>query len=311
MINLTEDEITKNWKDENILVSINTLTYNHEKYIAQCIEGILMQKTNFAFELLIHDDASTDNTAAIIKEYEKKYPKIIKPIYQTENQWSKGIKIAATYQYPRVKGKYIALCEGDDYWIDENKLQMQVDFLENNPEYTMCFHNANILNKFDIKCGLRCDLIKEKDYTSLEFIKNWIVPTASILIKKNILLIKLKHSKKILNGDIAVVLKSAHYGKVRAFEKKMSVYRVHPQGVTYDEKLQLKRTLAYPDHFITLKRNFPSIRGEYINVVIWNLCINLYKNTDRNIKWIWKAFLASPGYFFHRVFNKIFKFFKK
>ena len=147
MIDLKESDILKNWKYNDILLSINTMTYNHEKYIAQCIEGILMQKTNFAFELLIHDDASTNNTAAIIKEYEKKYPNIIKPIYQTENKWSKGIKISATYQYPRAKGKYIAVCEGDDYWIDENKLQMQVDFLENNPEYGMCYTKARQYNQ--------------------------------------------------------------------------------------------------------------------------------------------------------------------
>ena len=119
-------------RDENneILVSICCITYNHEKYIRDAIEGFLMQKTDFPFEVLIHDDASTDGTADIIREYETKYPDIIKPIYQTENQYSKGIKISATYNYPRAKGKYIALCEGDDYWIDPYKLQKQVDFLE-------------------------------------------------------------------------------------------------------------------------------------------------------------------------------------
>ena len=87
-----------------------------------------MQKTDFPFEILIHDDASTDGTADIIREYEAKYPDIIKPIYQTENQYSKGIKVSQVYQFPRAKGKYIALCEGDDYWTDPYKLQKQVDF---------------------------------------------------------------------------------------------------------------------------------------------------------------------------------------
>lgn len=97
------------------LVSICTLVYNHEPYLRECFEGFVMQKTNFAFEVLVHDDASTDNSAAIIREYTAKYPNIFKPIYQTENQYSKGVKVSATYQYPRAKGKYIAICEGDDY----------------------------------------------------------------------------------------------------------------------------------------------------------------------------------------------------
>lgn len=105
------------------LVSICCITYNHAPYIRQCLEGFLIQKTTFPFEILIHDDASTDGTADIIREYEARYPHLIKPIYQVENQYSKGTKISSTYNYPRAKGKYIALCEGDDYWTDPLKLQ--------------------------------------------------------------------------------------------------------------------------------------------------------------------------------------------
>lgn len=121
------------------LVSICTLAYNHESYIRQCLEGFMIQRCNFKFEVLIHDDASTDRTAGIIREYEEKYPEIIKPIYQKENQYSKGVSIGVNFQYPRVLGKYIALCEGDDYWTDPLKLQKQVDFLEANPDYKMCY----------------------------------------------------------------------------------------------------------------------------------------------------------------------------
>ncbi len=124
------------------LVSINCITYNHEPYIRQCLDGFMMQKTNFAFEVLIHDDASTDNTANIIREYETKYPEIIKPIYQTENQYSKGGKISFRFNLPRAQGKYIAMCEGDDYWTDPYKLQKQVDFLEENEEYGMVYTDA-------------------------------------------------------------------------------------------------------------------------------------------------------------------------
>lgn len=120
------------------LVSISCITYNHAPYIRQCLEGFVMQKTNFAYEVLIHDDASTDGTADIIREYENKYPDIIKPIYETENQWSKGRVGSIVFNIPRANGKYIALCEGDDYWIDPNKLQKQVDYLETNTNHDLC-----------------------------------------------------------------------------------------------------------------------------------------------------------------------------
>lgn len=117
------------------LVSIDCITYNHAPHIRQCLDGFLKQKTDFLIEILIHDDASTDGTANIIREYEQKYPDLIKPIYQTENQWSKGKNISAKFNYPRAKGKYIAICEGDDYWTDPLKLKKQVDFLESHPDY--------------------------------------------------------------------------------------------------------------------------------------------------------------------------------
>ena len=112
-----------------IKLSVICLTYNHEKFIRQALDGFVMQKTNFPFEVIVHDDASTDETAKIIREYEIKYPELIKPIYQKENLWQKGIP-TKNYIYPKINGKYVALCEGDDYWTDPLKLQKQVDFLE-------------------------------------------------------------------------------------------------------------------------------------------------------------------------------------
>src|SRR5665648_1210229 len=99
------------------LISICCITYNHEKYISEAIESLLKQETNFPFEIIIHDDASTDNTAKIIREFEKKYPDIIKPIYQKENQHSKGKKVAFECVFPNVNGRFLAVCEGDDYWL--------------------------------------------------------------------------------------------------------------------------------------------------------------------------------------------------
>src|SRR5690554_6611920 len=156
MININSDQYHRlslsplcehSW-DNNIepLVSICSITYNHGPYIRQCLDGFLMQKTTFPVEILIHDDASTDGTEEIIREYKVKYPHIIKPLYEVENQWIKGRRGSAVFNFPRAQGKYIALCEGDDYWTDPFKLQKQVEFLEENLDYSACTH-SNYISK--------------------------------------------------------------------------------------------------------------------------------------------------------------------
>ena len=128
--------------NNEIVVSVYCLAYNHEEYITQTLEGFVNQKTNFKFEVFVHDDASTDNTKEIILSYAERYPDIIKPILQSENQYSKGIDIKNAYIIPRMKGKYIAVCEGDDFWCNPHKLQKQVEFLDAHPDYSACVHNT-------------------------------------------------------------------------------------------------------------------------------------------------------------------------
>lgn len=135
-----QHNIISNWigDPEQPLISILCDAFKHEAYLRDTLEGFLSQKTTFPFEIIVHEDASPDNTQAILKEFEALYPLLIKPIYQTENQYSKkGVNIWSDHTFPRAKGKYIALCEGDDYWIDPYKLQKQVDFLEANPDYVI------------------------------------------------------------------------------------------------------------------------------------------------------------------------------
>lgn len=131
--------------EENIKLSIICNTYNHERYIEDALNSFLRQKCDFRYEILIHDDASTDNTQSIIKDFQKRYPEIVKPIFQKENQYSKNIRISEMFQFPRVRGDYIAFCEGDDYWIDDNKLNKQVFFLDRNPNIDICAHGAQIV----------------------------------------------------------------------------------------------------------------------------------------------------------------------
>ena len=128
------------------LVSISCLTYNHAPYLRQCLDGFVMQITSFPIEILIYDDASGDGTQNIIEEYQKKYPDIIKPIYQTENQYSKGVKVGFVYNYSRAKGEYIAFCEGDDYWTDPLKLQKQVNILESDKNIGFVYSKFQLVN---------------------------------------------------------------------------------------------------------------------------------------------------------------------
>jgi glycosyltransferase involved in cell wall biosynthesis len=129
----------------DILVSINCITYNHGKYIEAAIQGFLNQKTTFKYEILIHDDASTDSTSDMIRKYQKQYPHLIKAILEKENQMSKGIsRMNYVFNHSRSVGKYIALCEGDDYWTDPYKLQKQVNYMEQHPDCGLCFHATEV-----------------------------------------------------------------------------------------------------------------------------------------------------------------------
>ena len=152
--------------DEKPLVSICCISYNHEKFISQCLDGFIIQKVDFPFEIVISDDCSTDNTKKIIDTYVSKYPAIFKNVSPSKNLGS----IKNFYHVlEKASGKYIALCEGDDYWIDENKLQMQVDFLEKNPEYGMCYTNFNLVSE-------KSKNIKQKALDTKKWdLKNWII----------------------------------------------------------------------------------------------------------------------------------------
>lgn len=249
---------------EETLVSISCITYNQAHFIRQCLDGFLMQKTTFSFEVLIHDDASTDGTTEIIREYESKYPEIIKPLYEKENQWTKGRRGSAVFNYPRAKGKYIALCEGDDYWIDELKLQTQFDFMEKHPECTMCFHNAKIENNLKNKTT-NYPQIEDREYSSNELFSNWIVPTASMFFRKGFLNSEILTNKNILNSDIIYVLLAADKGKVYGSSKKMSTYRIHEGGVTWNPAMNFEREKKYPAHYLFIKKTFKKIPRKIIN----------------------------------------------
>lgn len=213
------------------LVSVYCLAYNHEKYIENALNGFISQKTDFSYEVFVHDDSSTDNTAGIIKEYAEKYPDIIKPILQTENMYSKGVRIFKNYIFPLINGKYIAVCEGDDYWCDENKLQMQVDWLENHPDYSCCVHNTKVIDCSDGKEHLLNACLEDRDISIEEIIqwKGGLFHTSSYMYRYEYGAIPSVFFIKG-SGDYPRAVYLATCGKIRYLSNVMSVYRYLTPG---------------------------------------------------------------------------------
>jgi glycosyltransferase involved in cell wall biosynthesis len=214
-------------------VSVSVITFNHSKYIRDCLNGILMQKTNFSFEILVHDDASTDGTAEIVKEYENAYPGIVFAKYQEENQYSKGVKIGPVYQYSRVRGVYYAICEGDDYWTDPNKLQRQYDVLEENPNVDLCFHPSTIKyyngKKEDGQLGYHGESKKTFSAGAVIVGEANFCPTNSLMIRYSSLSAYSSLGRKLYGSYFRQIIASLRGGALYIPEK-MSVYRKGTDG---------------------------------------------------------------------------------
>jgi len=218
------------------VVSVCCLAYNHESYIRQCLDGFVMQQTNFPFEVLIHDDASTDNTVAIIKEYVAKYPDIIKPVYQTENQYSKGVKVTSVYNFPRAQGRYIAMCEGDDYWIDPLKLQKQVDFMDENPDFSFSMGRVDILIDSTGEIKKRKEMVNplKREYLTLkDYLKGPISQTSSFVFRNEDKPFP-EWVKNVHAGDQSlVIIKTGVSGKIKYHEECLSIYRINEKSVSF------------------------------------------------------------------------------
>lgn len=232
------------------LVSICTLVYNHEPYLRECFDGFLMQKTDFAFEVLVHDDASTDNSAEIIREYTTKYPDIFKPIYQTENQFSRGVKVNATFQYPRANGKYIAICEGDDYWIDPLKLQKQVDILEQNSDIGLVYTQVEA---FDYNGVVGPFAFEVKDAKSLLYGNG--IATLSTCFRRELLMRYLDevnpYDKNWLMGDYPMWLCFLLHTKAYFLDDVTARYRILQNSASHSTNIE--KVVAFEKSVLDVK----------------------------------------------------------
>lgn len=227
--------------DADVMVSIICITFNHAPFLHKALDGFLMQRTNFRFEVLLHDDASTDGTAEIVKAYAKKYPDIIVPILEKENQYSQHIDFSQK-MYAMARGKYFAFCEGDDYWIDADKLQKQFDYMEAHPDCSICGHNSFILDDRERDHPHLKETVTE-DYAESTFtmedllrdhlIDHGLYPMASVFMRRECV----PHYpwlRRFSFGDLFMVLTPFRYGYGYRSNAKMAVYRVNNPG-SYNE----------------------------------------------------------------------------
>lgn len=209
------------------MVSVAMLTYNHENFIVQAIESVIMQKTSFTVKLIIAEDKSTDKTREIVKEYQRKYPHLIKLILQKENVGAHNNNLVLL---SNLEGKYIAAIEGDDYWTDPYKLQKQVNFLEASPDFSMCFHEVSCLDqKYNKDLGFYTNSSKDKYVTEDLFDKHFIA-TCSIVFRNNIIFPN--WFNKVSSGDKLLIFLNSLNGYIKFIDNVMGVYRIHSGGLS-------------------------------------------------------------------------------
>lgn len=254
----------------NIVVSVICQTYNHVKYIEKALDSIISQKTDFPFEIVVHDDKSTDGTTEIIKKYEKKYPDLVKALYQSENQMSRGKDPFLCYSLPAAKGRYIALCECDDYWMDDSKLQRQYNAMETHPEVDMCACRAVEVSAQD-ELVLRDIRPKKGDtiLTAEEVILGGggYLALASLFFRKNIS-DSLMEFEKILQLDYTWQIKGALRGGIYYLDRKMAAYRKGVEGSwTVRIERQQKNRAAVTKQIIEMLHELDKETGVFHTVI--------------------------------------------
>ena len=285
--------------EESLLLTVYCAAYNQAPYIRQTLDGFLAQKTNFKFQIVIHDDASTDGTDDIIREYAAQYPDLITPLFETTNQWSQHDNTLPKLMYDRARGKYLAICEGDDVWTDPLKLQKQVDFFETHPEYTLLCHNWKVFDGVTYSNSPIHDLYKQPftfTFATLPWV--WITKTLTIMIRRDAIHVEdlLKYK---LCRDVHTVYYALKSGKGYYMPEIMAMYRVHNGGVWSKIDLNERNRTTYDlyKELYQYEQNKP-VRKRYMNATLayynglvfgkktwWHFATNakLYCEAVRNI----------------------------
>ena len=288
------------------------ITYCHEKYILEAIEGVLKQECNFEVELIIANDCSPDATDEIIQDLLQNHPRafLIKYIKHKNNV---GMMPNFIFALQQCKGEFIALCEGDDYWKDPLKLQKQVDFLVANPDYVLSFHNAEVIYSTNDKKHLFIEEYKKCDYTAYDILISWLIPTASMvfrnIFKGNFPLF----FTKAIHGDLALQVYLNEFGKFRVMDEVMSTYRINNSSVSVHTFLGI----VYRNNFIKqLKLMNVFFKKKYKFIINRRVFLLYLENADsyraKGIKkplyFIFKAIFVQPSLVFvykDRIYNSL------
>ena len=255
----------------SVRVSIVCAAYNQAEFIRAALDGFVTQKTNFKFQAFVYDDASTDGTAEIIKEYADKYPDIIKPILQKQNQFSRGVGVAKSFIWPLIKTEYVAVCDGDDYWNDPYKLQKQVDFMDKHPDYTICFHPVSVFwNNGEQPDSIWPGKHELKDISLDKLSKQNFIPNLSVMYRwqpDGLDVIK-EWPEHIYPGDWFLHLLHAKHGKIGYLPDVMARYRRHSGGISFvseygDDALHLKYGVAELNFFAAVEKQIAPDAKEY------------------------------------------------
>jgi len=273
------------------LVSVVTITYQHAPYIRQCLDGILMQETDFPYELIIGEDGSTDGTREICIEYANSHPDKIRlflrdrKLTQYVGEQGQTIRFNGSFSQAAARGKYIALCEGDDYWIHESKLANQFNLLESNNDISLCFHNAKVLNEIKPNDNRVYNRVRNcRYYRCEEIVIQWTIPTASVMFKNlgdKIIMVNLNPS--FIFGDLPLWISLSKYGKLFGSKEYDCVYRRHSDGLLYQAK-KTHTLNEFLQYYNALSQVFPNCKYvfEYIKLKISIISIIKGKRIDFN-----------------------------
>lgn len=281
-------------KDSDVKVTVCCAAYNHEKYIEQTILGFVSQKTDFRFEIIIHEDVSTDGTKAVIQKYADMYPELIVPIFQSENQYSKGRGMVNRSMFAIARGKYIAICEGDDYWTDEFKLQKQYDAMEAHPQCSMCVHHVKniFLNGVNKKMDLRAKGLKswkrfdtgvlgqEEIAKELWLESGYPFHTPSFFMRKTALKEWFNEGDSFnrhMNGDIALIRACLVHGDFFYINETMACRRRGVENSWSDKwlKSDIEKRIGHYKRLIDGERRFDEYSEyqfhDFIQIYIFNI----------------------------------------
>ena len=318
-------------------VSIQCNTYNQSSYITDAMNGFVMQQTDFPFVAVIIDDASTDGEQEVIQKYvDEHFDHSLESGFkewETEDAFwisaqhkeNKNCHFVVVclkqnlFKNPDKKAKvvkdwcnarYIALCEGDDYWIDPLKMQRQVGFLEMHPDFSMCIHGADVKNESVREVWTKCETIETREYFSKDVFPDWVVPTASIVYRREVVdAYPFKHYDWVTAGDIVLILKGMHTGRVWGMAEHMSVYRMNDGSLMAKSFVEtVESRAAMCRHYQVLMMNFPLVDRVFCNHYIASFNYSRFRLEKRwavKLKHLIVSIKASPKYVFRKFWRAV------